>query len=164
MITTYLKTTPDPVNGEEFIVKASYDGPLGFEVAGQEQMPVLEFYSWYVSMTPGSEAGTYTLDFSGMMIGASFTVRASEIAPSTEEYTYYDIVSGTITEGYMGLNAAPIEAVGQLGVKRLANGADPQDGITKENYAFLTKDMRVTSGGTTYQIVGDWKSYGVEVK
>ena len=138
---------------KEYLLKATYDGPLGLEVG--PGLPSLEIATYYVEII--SQGNRHTLNFYGMFTSMTVKIQAESLAEIGGDYVYHDITTGSVTDLYANIYDLKLDG-GRIGIKRFDDTADASDeGRVKPYYAFRLEG--VTAGGGQYQIVGDWTSY-----
>lgn len=138
---------------KEYLLKATYDGPMGLEV--EPGLPSLEIATFYVEII--SQGNRHTLNFYGMFTSMTVKIQAESLAEIGGDYVYHDIVAGTVTDTYANIYNLKLDG-GRIAIKRFQDTADASDeGRLKPYYAFKLEG--VTAGGSQYQVVGDWTSY-----
>lgn len=138
---------------KEYLLKATYDGPLGLEVG--PDLPSLEIATYYVEII--SQGNRHTLNFYGMFTSMTVKIQAESLAEIGGDYVYHDITTGSVTDLYANIYNLKLDG-GRIGIKRFDDTADASDeGRVKPYYAFVLEG--VTAGGGQYQIVGNWTSY-----
>ncbi len=136
-------------------LNAIYKGALGFEATNEEEEYVLEMQSLYVDIT--SEGTTHTLSFYGPIatLAMDITIEGELPAEGSGDYVWYDITSGTFTDGVMNVFSAPLLEGSRIAIKRYMDTADAGDeGIVKPYYAFV---LNATIEG--YDVIGEWTSF-----
>ncbi|MBQ2247248.1 MAG: hypothetical protein II323_00645 [Tidjanibacter sp.] len=138
---------------KEYLLKATYDGPMGLEV--EPGLPKLEISTFYVEII--NQGNRHTLNFYGMYTSMIVKIQAESLAEIGGDYVYHDITTGSVTDLYANIYDLKLDG-GRIGIKRFDDTADASDeGRVKPYYAFRLEG--VTAGGGQYQIVGDWTSF-----
>lgn len=140
------------------IIKATYQGPLGFSLPGQEGKEYFDLYYNYVTAQQGAN-NTLDLSFTSSASAGSFmnlNVNGTEL-PKVEssEWTWMDINSGMVNDPYNGQGNLT-ENTGKLGVKYRGAVLDSYEGVMHPEYEFITEGIEFTMAGMTYTSRNTW--------
>ncbi len=139
-------------------IKATYQGPLGFPLPGDEGKEYFELYYNYVTAQQGAN-NTLDLNFTSSASPASYmnlNVNGTEL-PKVEssEWTWMEINNGTVNDPYNGKGILT-ENTGKLGVKYRGAAFDSFEGVMHPEYEFITEGIEFTMAGTTYTSRNTW--------
>ncbi len=150
------------------VVKGTYDGPLGFNVGEETQLPNLELA--YNLFTLEQAAGNMNFSFSNNVGGSLSLVTTGGALPTevgAADWTWYQIQSGSANEPY--LSKGTVAAKGRLGVKFLGEVYDGSTGMTRPEYQFTVEGPEMTfhvvdaitgiGSDVTYTSKSEWRSF-----
>lgn len=141
------------LNGENYTLKGTYSGALGF--SPEAQLPTIEIATFYVDIQ--NSGSNYKLTFFGGFTDVAISFKADSLPEIGGDYVYYDIMGGTISDMYLGVTNLKIDG-GRIAIKRYEDLADASDENKVKPYFAFRLDG-VTAGGGAYRVIGDWTSF-----